>query len=159
MAWISGIKSSQERKGGLNAKWSVLTSSFSSFKTVTAFQSVRFQKAIVPVSDTDTHVWENVLQHRGIAVTAKMSNTHRGHRAVAWSSSAATLQLCKGKWQLLLPRNAWCWKSYRNLLSCNLMFSQSGTVETLSFGLFIKDKHLVGKTGRQNTNLCLFSIY
>lgn len=68
--------------------------------------------------------------------------------------------LCKEKQQLLLPRTAWCWKSYRNPLSCNFVFSQSGILlkhclVVYFVGLFIKDKHLVGKTGRQNTNLCL----
>lgn len=43
------------------------------------------------------------------------------------------------------------------------MFLQSGTLLKHCFlvdfiGLFIKDKHLVRKTGRQNTSLCPFSI-
>lgn len=51
-----------------------------------------------------------------------------------------------------------------NPLSCNFMFLQSGTVSKQCLlvyfvVLFIKDKHLMGKTGRQNTNLHPFSIY
>lgn len=51
-----------------------------------------------------------------------------------------------------------------NSLNCNFVFLQSGTVSKQRLlvyfvVLFIKDEHLMGKTGWQNTNLHPFSIY
>ena len=135
MVWTPSMKRSQQWKGGLDAKRnSVFISPSSLLKTFTTPWTVKFQKASLYVSHSGcfrhryTCVGERVAA-QGAAITLQISNTHRGHGAVAWSSSAVTLQISVIPKELLFSPVRTTWRSLEPII----LFKEKICPHILSF--------------------------